>query len=114
MRRANLLVVLLGLGMVLGCGVDEDSLAPKYASAWCKQLERCDRGEFESTYEDIEECREDVEGVVEDVQALFELLGCELDEPAATDEVRDLRRASCEEFHDGDWSAENEDVWNCR
>ncbi|MBW1876830.1 MAG: hypothetical protein JRJ84_00565 [Deltaproteobacteria bacterium] len=114
MRRANLLLILVGVGVSCGCRVDEDSFAPRYASAWCNQLERCDRGDFESTYEDMVECREDVEAVVEDVQALFEILGCELDERAATDEIRDLRRASCEEFHERDWSADNDAVWDCR
>jgi len=114
MWRANLMVILIGIGMTSGCLVDEETLAPRYASAWCSQLERCDRGDFEATYDDREECEADVEGVVEDVQALYELLNCELDQQAATQEIRDLRHASCEEFHEFDWSTDNEDVWNCR
>lgn len=106
----NVLVALFLL--VAGCSIAEDAAPDSLASAWCGKKRRCDRADFESTWDNRSECEDDISAAVETTQDFYDLLGCEWDGRGAAEVRADIRSKSCEEFASAEFEG-SADLYDC-
>jgi hypothetical protein len=105
-RRAILCLTLTA------CGLPEEQHAEALATASCKLQRRCDRGAFDSTYDNLSECEDAIIGLFDDLAALNELLGCEYDPDGGRELLHDIRSSSCEEYDEGD-GVDDANLYDC-
>lgn len=82
--------------------VDEDTYPAQYASVACARARECDRGAFESAYDDdMTECTDDLEDFSEDAAELWDALDCDFDEDEARGCLEDMQSSSCGDLTEG-------------
>ncbi len=106
MRALSLVPVLLAAGLLSACDPTEEEFPEAYAKAVCSKLKKCDRADYEQSYDDKNECVEAWAGGAEWILDLGDLLGAEYSEALAGDCLSEIRRASCAEFDDGEYECE--------
>ena len=102
--------VLLLTSCLVG-NIDEDSLPAQYAGPICKNLQRCERGYFESEYSDMADCRDEVADNLEDLVDYADDQDCDFDEDEAKECLQSINSVSCEDWYEGDASDDCEDVF---
>lgn len=91
---------------LVACSVPEEDFPEEYGKTVCKQLKKCDKGDYESAYDDDEDCRDDWAEVADFILDLGDLGGQTYSEEKATDCLQSAKQASCAEFEDGDFECE--------
>ncbi|MFH1464735.1 MAG: hypothetical protein ABIO70_10145 [Pseudomonadota bacterium] len=86
--------------LLVGCGVNEDNFAARFARLYCSQAEECYEDEFDEEYDDFGECLDDATAIMEDTQDYFEAL-CEIDYDLATECYSDAKAMDCDEIEEG-------------
>ncbi|MGC6510822.1 MAG: hypothetical protein ACON4U_20555 [Myxococcota bacterium] len=103
---------------MMGCATntDRDSYPIMYASAYCRALKKCSRGQFESLYELMEDCESDVGEAMSEFMSISAGEGCQYDNLAAQDCLQQMSEASCEEHWEDKLELQKvcyEDTWVC-
>ncbi len=106
--------LLAGLSLLLvGCFVDEENFPDKYAKVSCDKFQDCEPDDFDEYYESMAECRDDVVEVWDELEDFLGIF-CDLDYDYAGKCIRDMRRASCDDYSDADWSSDAcDDFMDC-
>jgi hypothetical protein len=104
MKRPLLIAVGASL-LSVGCSVDEDNFAAKFARLSCKRTRQCEPDDFDDWYDDMDDCVDDLEGIYDEVQDWAEML-CDIDYQMASRCYRQMKWASCDELDDENWSPE--------
>ncbi len=96
---------MFALVLFTGCFlvVDEDTYPAQYASVACARTRECDRGLFESEYDDdMGECTDDVEDYFDDLVKGFDKLGsdCDFDEDEARGCLEDMQSSTCGDLYE--------------
>lgn len=91
---------------LVACSVPEEDFPEEYGKTVCKQLNKCDKADYESAYEDDQECRDDWADVADFFLDLGDIGGQTYSPEQATDCLSEIRKASCEDFGDGDYDCE--------
>ena len=87
MNRTSLLPALAAT--LTGCSlfgpgnITEDNWAESFAKTYCKQLQECERGYFESEYSDLEDCQDEVKDDAEDAAEAADDADCNFEEDEA-------------------------------
>ncbi len=97
---------------IVGCSIAEDAGPDALASAWCSKTRRCDRADFENTWDSRSECQDDIAAAVETTQDFYDLLGCEWDGRGAAQVRADIRGQSCSEFAEAPFEG-SADLYDC-
>lgn len=93
--------------------VTEDNWSETYAEVYCKQLETCNLGLFESEYSDMADCMDEVGDALDDVDDAANDADCDFDEEEAQQCVDAIHESDCEDFYEGDYLSDCEDVYDC-
>ncbi|MFT6145262.1 MAG: hypothetical protein ACJAZO_004581 [Myxococcota bacterium] len=109
MNRNVLLLVCLAF---VGCTLAEDAAPDSLASVWCGKKRRCDRADFENTWDNRAECEDDIAAAIETTQDFYDLLGCEWDGRGAAKIRADIRGKSCSEFAEAEFEGSAE-LYDC-
>jgi hypothetical protein len=107
----KLLLVAGALTAAAGCAIEEEDFPEAYGSAWCSKYRQCERADYEADYDDKDECDADAAEVMDVVSDAADLFGGEYDAEVARECVNAVRGASCEEWQDGDFGGNCDDVW---
>lgn len=104
---------IFGIGLLVSslvaCAIPEEDFPEIFGKEACKRLEECDKGWYESNYEDDRaECIDDQADLADFLLDAGDLLGNEYDPAKGRDCVRNLRQASCGDIQDGDVDC---DLW---
>ncbi len=91
---------------LVACTVPEEDFPEAYGKAWCQQFRTCNEADYEADYDDAQDCRDDWADVGEFLLDAGDLLGQTYSEEKATDCLGELKRASCEDFQDGNFECE--------
>jgi hypothetical protein len=91
---------------LVACSVPEEDFPETYGKAMCKQISKCDKADYESAYDDDDDCRDDWADVADFILDAGDLLGQTYSEEKATDCISELKKASCDDFDDGDYECE--------
>lgn len=102
----------LALGALValaGC-VTADNYADRFTRTWCQRAEECAKGEFEAAFTSQEDCLEETldQNEVLEVCLTDE---CEFDKEAARSCLHDLASGSCDDFVNGDYGPDCDDVF---
>jgi hypothetical protein len=98
MSRSTLALAALTLA---GCNVNEDTFAYKFAVVYCRHLRRCEPGDWEDWYDELEDCVDDAERAFALIQDGAELF-CDIDYQIASECYRKSKLASCDTWDDPD------------
>lgn len=98
MKRFLLVAALIPA--LVACAVPEEDFPEEYGKTACKRLEECDRGDFEETFDSMDECQESLADLAEGVLDIADFGGETYDEDKGREWLTELRRSSCEEFDD--------------
>jgi hypothetical protein len=99
--------------LTAGCGMNEDSFNKKAAKEHCQQLKKCERGYFDGEWDNVSECFDDVVDEYEDVAEDADDADCDFEPDEAKTCVQSLKKMDCNDFTDGDWLDDCEDVYDC-
>jgi hypothetical protein len=102
---SSLRVTLLALGLV-GCAIPEEDFAETYARTACDRVEECDKGSYESRYDDDLECQEQWADWADLLMDAADLLGGEYDEEAARECISAMKDADCGDFETLDYECD--------
>lgn len=91
--------------------VTADNFNQQYVAAACQRYEECDKGTFESLYDDQAECNDETLDVLDEFDDCQEF--CDFDPDNATSCLADMKTADCEDVMSGDFSNDCDDVWDC-
>ena len=94
-------------------GVNEDTFPAKAGSVVCKKIKKCDLGWYESEFSDMSDCEGEFEDAYEDVVDQADDFDCDFEDDEAKECLQGMQQASCEEYYEGDWSDDCENVWDC-
>ena len=117
MNRTSLLPALAAT--LSGCSlfgpgnITEDNWAESFAKTYCKQLQECERGYFESEYSDLEDCQDEVKDDAEDAAESADDADCNFEEDEAQDCVDSMHASSCEDFYDLEYLDDCDKVYDC-
>lgn len=117
MNRMTLLPVLAAA--LSGCSVfgpgniTEDNWAESFAKTYCKQLQECEKGFFESEFSDLDDCEDEIKDDVEDAAESADDADCNFEEDEAQDCVDSIHESSCEDFYDLDYVDDCDAVYDC-
>ena len=95
---------------------DRESYPILYASAYCRALKKCSRGQFEALYELMEDCETDVGEAMVDFMSISTEEGCRYDNAAAQECLQQMSEASCQEHWEDKLELQKlcyEDTWVC-
>ena len=95
---------------------DRESYPIMYASAYCRALKKCSRGQFEALYELMEDCETDVGEAMVDFMSISTEEGCRYDNAAAQECLQQMSEASCQEHWEDKLELQKlcyEDTWVC-
>lgn len=106
MRALSLVPVLFVAGLLVACNPTEEEFPEAYGKAVCTQLKRCDRGDYESRYDDRDDCVDAWADGAELWMDVADLLGADYSEQLAGDCLSEIHLANCEEFTDGDYECD--------
>lgn len=110
--------MLAAILMMLGCATntDQETYPIMYASAYCRALKKCSRGQFESLYELMEDCEADVGEAMNEFMSISTEESCQYDNDAAQECLQQMSEASCEEHWEDKLELQKlcyEDTWVC-
>ena len=109
--------ILPALLMLAACNsvgkVDEDNYAEKSAEVYCRQIEKCSRGFFESEYSDYADCVDEATNDFEDTMEAADDANCDFDEDEAQACLDTFASSTCEDVYEGDAYDDCEDVFDC-
>lgn len=100
MRR--MIIAAMSLGLTVGCAIAEEDFPDAYGSAVCSQLKSCDRGDYEERWDDKADCVDDWADGADILLDAADLFGQTYNPDRGRDCVTNVRRATCEEFDDGE------------
>lgn len=103
--------------MACATNVDKSTFAESYASAYCRALKKCSRGQFESLYELMSDCELDVtESMIDFMTISEDVEGCSYDNTSAQTCLQRMNEASCVEHWEEQLELQQacyEDTWVC-
>ena len=73
---------------------DQETYPIMYASAYCRALKKCSRGQFESLYELMEDCEADVGEAMNEFMSISTEEGCQYDNDAAQECLQQMSEAT--------------------
>lgn len=89
----------------------EDNATEQTAKTLCKKSKKCDTDPWRDLYdEDMNECVDEQTDFYDAVLGLTGFIGVQLDLDELGGCLADVRRASCEEFEDGDIGPDCDDI----
>lgn len=95
--------------MLLAC-VTEQNVALKVSASFCSRYEECDKGSFESNYEDQQDCVDESEPALRDYYACLSS-ECDFDAGNANACIAGYGAQSCEDVSEGKAPSECEDIY---
>ncbi len=99
---------------VFGPGnVSEDNWSRTFSATYCNQLQKCQRGLFESEYSDLEDCKDEVEEALENAAEEAEDADCDFEEAEAQDCIDSLHASDCDDFFEQDYLEDCNEVFDC-
>jgi hypothetical protein len=99
------MLVLLSL---IAC-VTQENFNDQFATTVCQRTEECNKGGFDSAYDDVQECVDDLDP--DGLNDAYE--DCTFDAEAGAGCLKDIREADCEDFQALQWGSDCDDVWDC-
>ena len=117
MNRMSLLPALAA--SLTGCSlfgpgnITEDNWAESFAKTYCKQLQECEKGYFESEYSDLEDCEDEVKDDAEDAAEAADDADCNFEEDEAQECIDSLHTSSCEDFYDLEYLDDCDAIYDC-
>lgn len=115
MRLIALLSVSGVLLALIGCGppasIAQGEFAAEMAAVSCDRLKECARGDFESAYFGMEDCRATVERSLSSLVKDLDDADCDYNANAAGDLWVLVHDMSCEKFYEAEYVDEQNDVW---
>ena len=109
MRLRALLLVLVGCGPI----DDPGDYVAERADVECAQIERCERGYFESVYGDREDCASERGDQLDEWVDAQEDRDCVYVGEEASRCVQRIGNLSCEDWIEGEAAAACDLVWDC-
>lgn len=83
------------------CTIQESSFPESYAQAHCKKWVRCDRADFNETWDSRDDCESRVESNMDAAITIGDLFA-DYDEEAGWSCVRQINTLSCDDWKDGE------------
>lgn len=83
-----------------------------WAAVQCDRQRECDKGDYESRYEDMGDCREQNEDAADDIMDAWDLFGGDYDRDEAGECLSAMRTASCEEVNGGDFGGNCDNIYH--
>lgn len=96
----------LSVLVLVACAIPEEDFPEAYGHTVCDRLEECDRGDYEAAYEDRAACVDQWAEFADTLLDAADLLGQEYSPEQGRDCLQEIRRASCSEFVDGEYTCE--------
>ena len=108
------LSLLSGLGILTACAptITEDNAAQVMADTVCKKEKKCRPDEYNDRFDDHADCADDYEDGYDAVISTAALFGFEIDVEETQSCHADLRAATCEEYLDGGFSNDCDDLFS--
>ncbi len=104
--------VALGFALLSGCAIAEQDFPDVYAGAVCSKLKKCDRADFDESYESMSDCEANFIDAADAAGDFLQALGLDYNEENARDCVQAVRGAECEGFGETVLPDACDDVWD--
>lgn len=98
--------------LVAGC-VTEGNVVEKSGAARCRRDRECNQADFESNYDDLEDCVVQYVDALDDWQACAIASGCVFDAEEADGCLEAVHQETCEEFNAGDDGSACDEIYSC-
>ncbi len=99
-------------GLLAGCALPEEDFPSKYADTVCAKLKKCDRSNYENSFDSFDDCAEQFTDAAETASDFLGALNLDYNEDNAKACISSIRGADCGEF-DGDIMPDECDhVWD--
>lgn len=102
----------VGIALLVGCApLTEENAPEKLALTVCRKHRACDTERWDETYDrDFVECVDENQDFFEDAVRLGEVIGLEVDLEEVARCRADIAASSCDEFEDGDYGPNCDDM----
>ena len=96
---------------LVACAPPTEAEFPEaWAKVVCSREKECDRGQFDSNWEDMDDCRTSRADAADQLLDIWDVFG-NYSEDAAGECLSDMRAASCEEVENGSFDDRCSDVY---
>ena len=110
----NCRLAVLALGIAFGAGcLTEGNFDQKLARAGCERTEECAQAEFEAQFDSVGECVDELSEQENPATECLESAGCDFDRAGARDCLQAVRSGTCEDYAEGEWVNDCDDIYDC-
>lgn len=93
---------------LLAC-VTKDNFNDQLVTVLCARTEECNKGDFETYYDDQAECIDDGQDSYDE----DDYEDCDFDAEAGASCLSDIKSADCDDFNSFQWGNDCDEVWDC-